>query len=130
MVLESQVRRPTVLAGGFSIHPSGSCGEDVLDLAPLWRALLDCNAEDGAALFHGTLAAGLAELALGALRRHGKSELVLTGGCVVNRWLTESLIAELQPHGITVLLPRRLPPGDGALSLGQVFVAALRLREC
>ena len=130
MVLESQVRRPTVLASGFTIHPSGSCGEDVLDLAPLWRALLDCDAEDGAALFHGTLAAGLAELALRALRRHGKSELVLTGGCVVNRWLTESLISELQPHGITVLLPRRLPPGDGALSLGQVFVAALRLREC
>lgn len=127
MVLESQVVQPSVLSDGWTIQTSAVTGCAELDLTTLWLALLDCDARQGAELFHGTLAAGLAELALPALRDHGLSELVLTGGCVVNTVLTSELVSTLRQQQIAVLLPQRMPPGDGALCLGQVFAAAMRL---
>ncbi len=129
LVLESQVITPSVLPSGFWIRSGDGNVPDQLDLSPLWRALLDCGLCDGAELFHGTLAAGLTELAISALRRRGLSEIVLSGGCVGNQVLTESLVANLSRHGIAVLLPRRLPPTDGALSLGQVFTVAQQLAK-
>lgn len=127
MVLESQVVQPQVLSDGWTIQHSAQTGLPELDFSTLWRALLDCTAEEGAGLFHGTMAAGLSSLALRALADHGLSELVLTGGCVVNAVLTDELVQTLRRAQISVLLPRRMPPGDGALSLGQVFAAATRL---
>jgi len=129
MVLESQVRRPTVLPDGFVLRSGNGERPDQLDLSPLWRALLACGPSDGADLFHGTLAAGLAALVLSGLRRQEKSEIVLAGGCVINQVLTELLVAELGRQGIAVLLPRRLPPSDAALSLGQVFAVAQQQAE-
>lgn len=127
MVLESQVEQPRVLTDGWTIAKSPKTGCLELDLTPLWLALLDCNAREGAELFHGTLAAALAALAVPALREHQLSELVLTGGCVANSVLTGALTDALGAEQISVLLPRRMPPGDGALSLGQVFAFATRL---
>ncbi|MEP0773722.1 MAG: hypothetical protein HRF46_05120, partial [Acidobacteriota bacterium] len=47
------------------------------------------------------------------------------GGCLVNRLLRLLLRQELMAMGFEVLLPRRLPPGDGGLSYGQVVLAAV-----
>ncbi len=46
------------------------------------------------------------------------------GGCLVNRLLRQLLRRELEAVGFDVLLPRRLPPGDGGLSYGQAALAA------
>jgi hydrogenase maturation protein HypF len=121
MVLESLVTVPTVLAGGWQVQDA------TLDLLPLMAALLDLDPVSGANLFHGTLAAALADWVRPALAEHGGDRLVLSGGCLVNAVLAEALIAELAHSGITALTARAVPPNDGGLSLGQAWAGALTL---
>jgi hydrogenase maturation protein HypF len=82
-----------------------------------------------AARFHASLAGltvrGL-ELAASA---HGVGTVVLAGGVFANRRLLESSARALTDAGLEVLVPERLPVGDGGLSFGQVAVAAAQLRE-
>ena len=94
----------------------------MLDLLPLLDALRGMTPPEGADVFHGTLAAALVALALPAL---GSDRVIaLGGGCVVNAALTGGLVGGFAAHGIGVLLPRRAPPGDGGLALGQAWVCA------
>jgi hydrogenase maturation protein HypF len=118
MVLESLVTTPAILPGGWTVGEDG-----VLDLLPLLSALIDRAPADGADLFHGTLAAALVDWSLPALAAHGLSDIVLSGGCIMNKVLTESLIGTFARHGIIALVPRRVPANDGGLSLGQAWVA-------
>ncbi len=77
--------------------------------------------------FHQAVARGLGRLvALGASRM-GVDTVVLSGGCMLNRLLASGLTEELARAGIRPLMPRRLPVGDGAVSLGQAAVAAWRV---
>jgi hydrogenase maturation protein HypF len=48
--------------------------------------------------------------------------VALSGGCFQNKRLTESVLANLAPD-FTTYINRRVPPGDGGLSLGQAVVA-------
>jgi hydrogenase maturation protein HypF len=121
MVLESLVRRPVALRGAWTIR------DGVLDFLPLLDALRTMTPEDGADAFHGTLAAGLVELALPALR--GEPVIALGGGCVVNAALTGALVDGFARHGVEVLRPRLAPAGDGGLALGQAWVCAQVLGE-
>jgi hydrogenase maturation protein HypF len=45
-----------------------------------------------------------------------------------NRRLLEGVAAGLHNEGLRVLIPERLPVGDGGISYGQVAVAAHTLR--
>lgn len=45
----------------------------------------------------------------------------------MNAVLTEGLIEGFARHGVTALVPRRVPANDGGLSLGQAWVAAHHL---
>ncbi len=89
MELEALCETPRALAGGFSI------ANDVLDLAPLFRALLDAglSAREGAELFHGTLIEALAAWIGGAARRLGQTRVALGGGCLMNAALAEGRLA-------------------------------------
>ncbi len=80
-----------------------------------------------AARFHNAVAAATACacMALAGERRLGT--VVLAGGSFQNRVLLESVAATLQRAGLRVLVPERLPPGDGGISYGQAAVAAARL---
>lgn len=71
--------------------------------------------------FHATFCALAAELAQRELPHD--APVALGGGCFVNRLLLEGLRHELQRLGFEVLVPERLPPGDGGLAFGQVVVA-------
>jgi len=51
---------------------------------------------------------------------------VLAGGVFQNVLLLERTARALLREGLRVLVPRRLPPNDGALSYGQAVVAASR----
>ena len=77
-----------------------------------------------AARFHNPLAAATAE----ACMRAGEGSVVLAGGVFANRRLLERTRALLERSGLRVLVPERLPPGDGGISYGQAAVAAARTR--
>lgn len=121
MALEALATAPRVLDGGWRIDEGG-----VLDLRPLLSALADCDdAAEGANLFHGTLAAAVADW-VGACA--GAERVVaFTGGCFYNRVLSADLAVRLEARGFTVLRPVRLGPGDAAVSLGQAWAAACAL---
>ncbi len=119
MELEALCEAPRALAGGFSIE------NDMLDLAPLFRALLDqkLSPREGAELFHGTLIEALAAWIGGAARRLGQTRVALGGGCLMNAALADGLSRRLRERGIEPVLARKIPCNDGGLSLGQAFLA-------
>ena len=93
-----------------------------LDLLPLLAALADePNAGRGAAVFHATLAAALAEWVRSFAEE--KAAIVGAGGCFLNQVLLRGLRSRLATHGHTLIEAQRLPPNDGGLSLGQAWVA-------
>ena len=56
----------------------------------------------------------------------GARTAVLSGGVFQNRLLLERCLSGLAEGGLSVLIPRELPPNDGAISYGQAVVAAAR----
>jgi hydrogenase maturation protein HypF len=121
MLLEGLAERHgpvTPLAGGWRIEGG------VLDPLALLARLADCrDAGYGAALFHTTLAAALADWALRAARAESLRAVALGGGCFANRLLSEALRARLEAAGLAVLEARQAPPNDGGLALGQAAAA-------
>ena len=96
----------------------------VLDFAPLLAVLADeSNPARGAALFHATLAAALADWGAQVALAEKICTLLGAGGCWLNRRLVRDLVPRLARHGITVLAARQASPGDGGLALGQAWVA-------
>lgn len=96
----------------------------VLNFLPLLDRLADgCEVGYGAAVFHATVAAGLAEWASKAAAQHGINTVACGGGCFLNGLLLHQLSQRLQAQGITVLTAQRLSPSDSGLSLGQAWVA-------
>ncbi len=78
--------------------------------------------------FHAAVAAGLA----GEIRRlgqaHGLSTVALSGGVLQNDLLYELLATELADGpALRLFINRRVPPGDGGISLGQAAIAAVPL---
>ena len=79
-----------------------------------------------AARFHNGLADATARACVVAAERHGVDRAVLSGGVFLNRVLLDRTAALLEQAGLRVLVPERLPPGDGGISYGQAAVAAAR----
>jgi hydrogenase maturation protein HypF len=121
MMLESLVTTPAVLNNGFELLPNG-----VLSLLPLLDHLANCpDQSEGANLFHGTLVEALAAWIEAACRTTGIQTVALSGGCFLNRRLLTGLSAALRAKEHSVYIHRQTPPGDGCISLGQAWVAAL-----
>jgi hydrogenase maturation protein HypF len=107
------------LAGGYRIDADGS-----LDLLPVLAHLcFQPNPGYGAAVFHSTLAAGLASWIRGASARTGIGAVVFGGGCFMNRLLASMLRRHLLAAGLLVYEAELAPPNDGGLALGQAAVA-------
>ncbi|RNM09365.1 carbamoyltransferase HypF [Dickeya undicola] len=102
------------------------CGKQ-LDLVTFWRQFLAYRAApvERAWAFHVALADGLAALVHQAAREQGLNTVVCSGGVMHNRLLVNLLRERLTDF--TLLLPSRLPSGDGGLALGQALIAASRL---
>ena len=54
----------------------------------------------------------------------GLGTAVLSGGVFANRRLLDATAARLRTAGLRVLVPERLPAGDGGIAYGQAAVAA------
>jgi hydrogenase maturation protein HypF len=119
MALEALVTTPEIMPDGWVIT------DNVLTFSPLLGHLPGMDPRDGANLFHGTLAAGLADLVTRSAAKTGLYTLALGGGCFLNKTLTGLLETQLTHAGMTVLKPARLPAGDQGLSFGQAVAAAL-----
>jgi hydrogenase maturation protein HypF len=117
--------------GGVMLEPGlWRLDGGVLDLLPLAERLIDeRDAAAGAALFHSTLAAAMADWIALAARRQKLTTVALGGGCLLNRVLATQLSALLRARGLTVLTAVQAPPNDGGIALGQAWVARRRLLE-
>ena len=72
------------------------------------------------------MADAVGEAALVETERHGLDTVVLSGGVFQNAVLVGDCLDALASSGLQVLTSRRVPPNDGAISFGQVAVAAAR----
>lgn len=118
MCLESLVTQPHALSHGWHFN------KNILNFMSLLQTLSDIsNPIEGSNLFHGTLIAGLVEWIYHNAINLGIKTVVLSGGCFLNKVLSEGLIQQLNFLGITALLPKQLPPNDGGISLGQAWIA-------
>lgn len=116
---------------GYALRISESELIDV-DAAPMWRAILDdlrqgVSAPTIARRFHLGLAQSITEVAMRLAAARRFETVALSGGCLQNRLLFESLYDGLCEAGFTVLTHADAPANDGGLSLGQAAIGAARL---
>jgi hydrogenase maturation protein HypF len=102
----------------------------VMDWEPMIRAMLGDAAENEpagriAAKFHNALA----EMIVAVARRAGREQVVLTGGCFQNRYLTERAARRLEEEKFRAYWHQRVPPNDGGIALGQVVAASKETRS-
>lgn len=109
--------------------------EDGLELDPMPFFAEACRLgekEDSGSLalgFHYGLAQAVLNVC-GRLRdRYGSSAVALSGGVFQNGLLTERTIRLLRENGFRVYLNRAVPPNDGGISLGQVYLGREYLKE-
>ena len=99
--------------------------DGVLDLQPLLTRLFELadggRSAEGAALFHLTLAAALADW---IERQSTALPVLLGGGCFANRLLSARLTQRLTAKGVPVFSAQAVSCGDAGLALGQAWVAA------
>ena len=101
-----------------------------LDLMPLARRLTDeRDAVTIASLWHAALSRALADWITHAMKATGLTTVALAGGCCANQLLIRGLTEALTDTPCRLLQARKLPPGDGGLSLGQVWVAMQQWAE-
>jgi hydrogenase maturation protein HypF len=80
-----------------------------------------------AAAFHDTIASTTATAAARVCHERDIAVVALGGGTFQNARLLSTLRRTLEEEGLRVLVPRALPPNDGAISYGQAAVAAARI---
>ena len=112
-------------------RPGEPCALPLLrDAGGVWRSdwsallprLMDMNADPAARarVFHATLAHALCAQAIAVRRETGVMQVGLSGGVFQNRILSEQAMRLLRAEGFEVLMPRRLPVNDAAISFGQL----------
>jgi hydrogenase maturation protein HypF len=118
--------------GAYEVAVSQADGAVVIDPLEALRALVvDVGRGTGvgvvASRFHAGIAAATVTACTIVARSAETETVVLAGGVFQNRRVLEATAAGLHAAGLRVLIPERLPPGDGGISFGQAAVAARRL---
>ncbi len=72
---------------------------------------------------------GLAALEAMKCRSLDYGNVIVTGGASVNSHIVRGIKEILSPEEVKVVLPRKTPPGDGGIALGQILVASSTLIE-
>ncbi len=86
--------------------------------------------EDLAASFQATLATGIAEMAVAAAHEEDIDRVAVSGGVAYNHAIRETILAHIRNEGLTPLISREYPLGDGCISAGQcIWAAAVQRQE-
>jgi hydrogenase maturation protein HypF len=101
----------------------------VLDTVELVRRLFLERQRGGspamlAAIFHESLARGIATACLQLSAKHGVNRIALSGGVFQNVLLLSRVARLLRESGLFVYTNQQVPANDGGISLGQALVAA------
>lgn len=118
MKLESLVTETVVDQEGWKVEGS------VLDMRPMMARLIGMKAEEGANLFHGTLAAALHDWVFRASDQTGIKNIALGGGCFFNKVLCRELDRSLRKAGLEPFWAKQVLPGDTAIALGQAYAVS------
>lgn len=99
-----------------------------VDWAPAFRMLAGTPIPDSgkpawARGVHVALAAAAVEMIEFGLTRTVTRDIVLTGGCFMNRLLTDELVERLAAKELTAWIHHTVPPNDGGIALGQAATA-------
>lgn len=68
-----------------------------------------------------------ASLAIEVAEQEGIGYIGFSGGVALNHIITEAIVSSIKSAALTPLVHRRIPPGDGGVSIGQVMVGASHL---
>jgi hydrogenase maturation protein HypF len=105
-------------------------GQQVLKTTQMVKGVLDLIDKtprtDLAFGFQAALSEGLAEMAIRTAQTEGINTVAFSGGVANNHMITETIRRIVEDQGLRFLRHRRVPGGDGGVSLGQAVVAALR----
>ncbi|HID40561.1 MAG TPA: hypothetical protein EYP33_00195 [Pyrodictium sp.] len=107
-------------------------GRLVVDTPELLQWVLEnidrLSARDIAVTIQRGLGRALGEAAARAARGL-EGPVYISGGAAVNTFIVQGARQALSGYGLEVRIPRRLPPGDGGVAVGQLLVAAAKLGE-
>ncbi len=113
-----------------SIYPFHLDASGVLDWEPMVATILDeIERGESVGILAGRFHTTMAEFIVAQARRVGESVVVLAGGCFQNARLLTNTVERLRAAEYKVYWPRRIPPNDGGISLGQIAAAAALIRR-
>jgi hydrogenase maturation protein HypF len=125
-----------IVADAYPIALKTTNGENqsapalVLDWQPLIEAILaDLHRYVPPGVIAGRFHNSLSEAITAVAQIAGEARVALTGGCFQNRLLLERTAQRLAKAGHELLCHRQAPANDGGISLGQIVVAAARLKR-
>ena len=112
---------------GYPVRIIDKDGMHIIDSTALGaELLLDLTA--GAPIpviawrFHRWLADAFVTMLNTFKQRTGLSQVVLSGGCMQNKLLFETLVDQLERQGFAVFAGEMVPMNDGGIALGQAFI--------
>ncbi len=121
MLLEGLAERHGPVAADPSLYSISAANE--LDLTALALRIADeGDSGFGAALFHATLVAALAEWVATATEALDVASVACGGGCFLNAILARGLRTAFAARRVAMLEAQSVPPNDGGLALGQAWV--------
>jgi hydrogenase maturation protein HypF len=99
-----------------------------------WRVMLkmiidDIRGGESSAIISAKFHNTLVEMAVDVAKRVDHSQVVLSGGCFQNKYLTQRLIGRLKQEGFEPYWHWQVPANDGGLALGQAVIAVARWKQ-
>ena len=105
-------------------------GRVVIETSKLFEQLVELEGKASprelAYAFQYSLGLALGRAALRVARR-GHRFIAVSGGAAVNEYIMRGIRDAIEGTSLTLIRNRRVPAGDGGVSLGQVAVAGARL---
>ncbi len=94
----------------------------IIDWELMIKGVLDdieshLTVEEISAKFHHTLV----DIIIKISQKCGEQNVILTGGCFQNKYLTERAIQRLNQENLTPIWHQKIPPNDGGIAVGQII---------